>query len=419
MEESNLDFLAKSTGAIKRKRLFNGKKLLDLLLFSTDFSLRDSATKFQENHHTTISHQGIDKHYNRSSLEFLKCLLNDLLASQLSSLPTNVDEIIIKDSTKFQLPDSMKESFPGPNGAGVDAMVNIQFEFGIQSRSGALKVVEGRHSDQYESIQDKETIRKGCLYLRDLGYATIDYMKNIEKNEGFFINKVSSSVDIYIKDNKSFKLLDLSIIKDARDIEAYLGAQKYPVRLLVEPMPEAIKEKRLLKRNKHNKKKKGTTSNRFIERSGFNFLVTNLTDKDAVSLSLIQHLYKLRWQIELVFKSWKSVLKIDETKNVNTMRASCILYARIIIAILCWKISMGLGRIGKISIIKVARQVMNSLDKFREMLLERNMEWIELIKRIRPQYLIREQRRRRINVNQVIEKYEKRKSCTTFDTSHK
>jgi hypothetical protein len=49
-------------------------------------------------------------------------------------------------------------------------------------------------------------------------------------------------------------------------------------------------------------------------------------------------LYRLRWQIELVFKNWKSLLGIQKVKAVKKDRFECQLIARFIWILMNWKI---------------------------------------------------------------------------------
>ena len=52
----------------------------------------------------------------------------------------------------------------------------------------------------------------------------------------------------------------------------------------------------------------------------------------------IIQLYRLRWQIELVFKTWKSLLCIHKVKAVKKDRLECQLLARFIWILMNWKI---------------------------------------------------------------------------------
>lgn len=46
-------------------------------------------------------------------------------------------------------------------------------------------------------------------------------------------------------------------------------------------------------------------------------------------------LYKLRWRIETIFKSWKSNMGFDKVHNVSKSQLSVILMARFIMVIIC------------------------------------------------------------------------------------
>ena len=47
--------------------------------------------------------------------------------------------------------------------------------------------------------------------------------------------------------------------------------------------------------------------------------------------SEIHELYRLRWQIELLFKTWKSDLEVDKMKKVKIERWLCHFYLQSIV----------------------------------------------------------------------------------------
>ncbi|MEP7108478.1 MAG: transposase [Ferruginibacter sp.] len=51
-------------------------------------------------------------------------------------------------------------------------------------------------------------------------------------------------------------------------------------------------------------------------------------------------LYKIRSQIELVFKVWKSVLKIQLVRKMKSERFRCYLYGKLLWVLLCWDITV-------------------------------------------------------------------------------
>ncbi|MGM0879065.1 MAG: transposase, partial [Bacillota bacterium] len=49
----------------------------------------------------------------------------------------------------------------------------------------------------------------------------------------------------------------------------------------------------------------------------------------------VHDLYSLRWQIELLFKTWKSFFEIDHCKEIKKERLECHLYGQLIGILLC------------------------------------------------------------------------------------
>ncbi|CUB55341.1 Transposase DDE domain protein [Bacillus subtilis] len=50
---------------------------------------------------------------------------------------------------------------------------------------------------------------------------------------------------------------------------------------------------------------------------------------------IIHDLYSLRWQIEILFKTWKSFFQIDKCKEIKKERLECHLYGQLISILLC------------------------------------------------------------------------------------
>ena len=64
-----------------------------------------------------------------------------------------------------------------------------------------------------------------------------------------------------------------------------------------------------------------------------NIYITNV-DSRILSYQDVHEVYSLRWQIELMFKIWKSIFKINRVKKVKIERFKCFLYGRLIALLL-------------------------------------------------------------------------------------
>ncbi|MDY7047030.1 transposase, partial [Virgibacillus sp. M23] len=58
-------------------------------------------------------------------------------------------------------------------------------------------------------------------------------------------------------------------------------------------------------------------------------LATNITQEEMDEQTLYP-IYSLRWQVEILFKTWKSLFEIDDVQAMNTDRFYCHLYGTLI-----------------------------------------------------------------------------------------
>ena len=118
---------------------------------------------------------------------------------------------------------------------------------------------------------------------------------------------------------------------DYIDCEVYLGKiHRIPVRLIAEKVPDDVKNQRA-KRYKKEQKREPTED--YVIWSGFSVFITNIP-KEIHSAKIIVNVYKIRWQIELFFKSIKSTLSIHVLKGQTSNRVLSLIYAKLISVLL-------------------------------------------------------------------------------------
>lgn len=106
--------------------------------------------------------------------------------------------------------------------------------------------------------------------------------------------------------------------------------------LSLKKINELAKKKRV--HQKFIEHKKGiTTSEKLIELNNVNMFVTNI-EESVIPKELVYLLYSLRWQIELIFKAWKSIYGIHKINPVKNERFLCHLYGTLISLLLSTKL---------------------------------------------------------------------------------
>lgn len=355
LSETEISKLAKYAGFIKRKskRLdalkFMKMLLLDQLQYDQPslqqhaFELADNAVK--------ISKQAIDKRFNARAVTFMEKVFESYLGHSISygviatKLSNKYSAIRIMDSTEFKLPDCLAKDFPGYSACNALSCAAIQFEYDVISKSiNCMSVGNAKTSDKTFADKRMENIKAGELIIRDLGYYSIDSYQKIEKQEAFYISRLKSQISIYEQnENGIYKELSLSAIIERikksgnpyLDQTVYIGAEeKKQVRLMAWLLEEDAQKRRLQKK----RNKKGKINNNDILWSMLNVFITNVPCKE-ISVQEAYDLYKIRWQIELIFKVWKSVLKIHLVRKMKPERFRCYLYGKLLWVVLCWDIT--------------------------------------------------------------------------------
>lgn len=348
--------IAKECGYIERNRKISGYDLLESCIFSRfehdKLSLNDHCSYLLIHRGIMVSNQAIDKKFNEKSVMFLRKLLELVLLSHLKtndSFPklSKFNRVKIKDSVCFQAPDDFKNKYPGSGGAGSSAAVRIQFEYDLLSNTiEELKITPFNAQDVKDAQETIGDICENDLIIRDLGYITVDVLDNIERSNAFYINR-SSYVDFHIRlKDGNFTVLDLSKVE--RDMrkneekmrieEVYLGSKKkYKTNLIIEPVPDEIKNQRLRKRHLINRKKGRSAPKKALDREGLNLLLTNVPSS-LLPKERIREIYGIRWQIEIIFKAWKSVGGLHKVKRMDIHRFEFYLFAKLIFIMINWNV---------------------------------------------------------------------------------
>ena len=114
--------------------------------------------------------------------------------------------------------------------------------------------------------------------------------------------------------------------------------------MLIEAIPEHVAEKRIKDAIVAGSRKNGyTPTKEYRIKSHYNIFITNVPE-DMMPLSEVSKFYYLRWQIELIFKTWKSIASIDKVKKVKRERFECQLYAKLIWILLNWRMYQTVDR---------------------------------------------------------------------------
>ena len=287
--------------------------------------------------------------FNRLKLgaPLMKELLNLAIGfSLMNSYRTETIEVLkqfknvyICDSTTISLPNKLENIFKGLGGKNANAAVKIQAVFNIMSKKfekfelSSATVNDNKYTDKVvKSLEPAE------LIIYDLGYFCIKSFEEIIAKRSYFISRIKTNTLFYIdsvKEACQFEKINLLNILNKSsdglvDTWIYIGKNKICVRLVAVRLPEEKVNERRRKENKKAVTKGEALTDYELELLAWNIMITDVPE-DMLSAKTICELYRIRWQIELIFKSWKGCFGVDEMNNVGENYFNCIMYGRLII----------------------------------------------------------------------------------------
>ena len=339
----------------RRASKLSAEKFLELLMFSNlenrPASLNDFSAYLSDEYDLQISKQAIDYRFNQEAVDFLKSVLelqmkNTVELSKLSTVDLPFKSIRIKDSTRWNLPDNCVTKYQGHGGcrANSKSMISVQYDYDLlNGDTFDLAMTNGRRNDMADSRQVTDNISANELLLRDLGYVSTTYLKNIIAKQAYFLNRLPPQLGVYSPKDQSaisFKEINQQFKKhqnDHMELDVLLGSEHMlNARLVIFKAPKRVYDQRIAKARKAAKKKGHDLSKEYKARAAYSSFITN-ADSDKIDAQTVQQLYKIRWQIELKFKVWKSLININDIVKMKVERFEAQLLAKFIWLLINWK----------------------------------------------------------------------------------
>ncbi|MCU4837017.1 IS4 family transposase [Bacillus cereus] len=362
-----LEELAREIGFIKRKRKFSGSDLAAICIWISQRVASDPLVRLCSRLHaatgTLLSPEGLNKRLNAKAVLFLQHIFSLLLQqkvceqTQISNhLFSYFQRIRILDATVFQVPNALQRVYPGSGGCAQTAGIKIQLEYDLHSGQFLnVQVGPGKNNDKTFGTECLDTLRPGDLCIRDLGYFSLEDLNQMDQRGTYFISRLKLNTNVYVKNptpeyfnngaikkQTEYVQINLKIIMEKLQPgetyelhNAYIGDQKILfARVVLYRLTEKQLHERLTKQAVKEKKKGQFYSKKSKTLAGLNVYVTN-TPWEWVPMEQVHELYSLRWQIEIVFKTWKSLFEIEKCRDVKKERLECQVYGKLITIFLC------------------------------------------------------------------------------------
>jgi hypothetical protein len=341
---SELEQLARESRFIQRSTSrLSGESFLLLNILQdwngSESSFQNLGNWLEDNYEFSISKQGLWERYNTYAVSFMRrcferCLATLGQGTNVSLLSSFFSSINLSDSTSFKIPDKLCAFYPG---ASCVSGVKLMYDYDLLSgRFNDLWLGCTKDNDYIFLDRLEQNITPNSLSIKDLGFYKNEHFIAISKKGAYFLSrcKVLSTFHKYNAKGKWEAISMETIVSGVETLssfDVYLGKgqEKIAIRLIVAPVPDEIWEKRNAKSSQVAKNNKVKVNPRTLQLNRYSFWITNIP-VEVLPNEMVQEVYFLRWQIELVFKTWKSLLQIDEVSQMNIFRFECYIYAKLI-----------------------------------------------------------------------------------------
>jgi hypothetical protein len=329
--DDSVNQIARQTKFVQRQSKLDGLNFLQALVFGFIENPEGSLNHMAQvclDLDVEITPQGIDERINEHSVAFLEGMFSQAMETFKNNQPVPLEvlqqftAINLLDSSTKALPDNMVEESPGCGGDGPQSSLKVQLVF--EFLHGNLKLIAlqpGREPDR--GYQDYlAVIEAGSLTMVDLGYFVLDAFAEIADKKAYFLSRYFVHTKLYTLNGVVMDLLDTlqSASTSSFDLDVYLGAeQRLPCRLIALRVPQEVADQRRKKAIENAKRKGRTPSKASLALMDWSIFVTNVPSK-MLHMKQMINIYRVRWQIELVFKLWKSYCGLGRITGVRRER---------------------------------------------------------------------------------------------------
>jgi len=325
LQDLDVETLARQSGFLERSpRKIPILPFLQGLLAvaaETHLTLEHTASVIGLAAHTTYSKQALSDRLCHPIESFLAQVITALFGQLSPSVPTSqvfasFDRVLVQDSTVETLPKHLAKLFPAAgNQHGNDyAALKIQWICDLKHSAVEHVSLSGfTRNDQAAAPDILEVARGGDLVIRDLGYLTTPVLAQFVDQHISFLTRHRHGINLY--DPQSGKPLDLETeLKTCGSLDRplLLGPERVPVRLMALPVPEEVANlRRYRAKASARRRRRSFPSAAHLFLMGWNLFLTNVSSSTWPPKTLIA-VYRLRWRIEIIFKTWKSHLGLRQ-----------------------------------------------------------------------------------------------------------
>ena len=351
------DEAAAAAGFVRRRRVLSGALFVQALVLG--FLGRPEATLHQlaqavAARGAAISPQGLAQRFGPEAAALLEGVLAAAVAAPMRADPAAVPLLArfgggvwVLDCTTIRLPDALAgvwRGCGGRTGRGTQSSLKLQvrLDLGAGAMEGPL-ALDGRTQDKAGPLHDAP-LPPDALVVTDLGFWSLERLRALGEQGACWLSRLDPATHVFAPDGARRDLPRWLGRFGTPTVEAdvRLGARaRLPARLLAARAPKAVADGRRRKLRAAAQREGKAPPKATLALAGWTVYVTN-APADRLALAEAFVLGRARWQIELLFKLWKSGARLDESRSADPWRVLCEVYAKLIaVVVQHWLLLVG------------------------------------------------------------------------------
>jgi len=336
------DAEAKKAGFVQRRSKLTGSKFTQTLVFG---HLEDGEVTLTDLTSTAltlgvdITPQGLDQRFTEPASVMLKGVLDRATEEVIVSDPVAVPllqrftAVCLVDSSTIALPEALATIWAGCGNQTdqADAALKIHLRFDLLS--GALTgpvITAGRTHDRSSAVA-VGVLPSGALRLADLGYFSLAAMQDMTSHGVYWLSRLQANTTVFDSAGQRQVLSRLlSEQGETVDVAVIVGAkERVACRLLAQRVPDDVAEQRRRRMRDEGQRRGQAISAERLRLAAWTIYITNVPSS-LLSAAEALVLGRVRWQIELLIKLWKSHGRIDESRSDKPWHILCDVYAKLL-----------------------------------------------------------------------------------------
>jgi hypothetical protein len=337
------DELAKEAEFIRRRGKYTGAQFLQALTFG--LLKRNNAPLEDLAQPLGVSRQALDQRLDqRCTADFCRLCLLDAVGHLVDARPAlapllgRFNGTYLDDCTSAWLPDDAADDFPGTGGSHPDAArarMKVLLRWEIQQGNVCHVGIHSGRTADHDAEDLAPALPVGALHIADLGFADFERMQTEAEQGVYFLTRLPAQTRLYPNDGADVPLTEQLAnwrkqgIK-AADVTAGVGNKnQVSGRLVALCCPADVVARRLANLEKDAKHRGRPVSKRQREMCHWTVLLCNIAGS-WVNAEQLWILYQLRWQIELLFKRFKSEGGLGQSNSGKRYRVESEWYVKLL-----------------------------------------------------------------------------------------